>query len=175
MNGSIGKWPLYLQQKDRQTCLNDFKFKECTDLLGIKPSTSIWEHNKPLWLTCKKSRQSNWRRSRIYMQREEQVVALIYLRFQNTQSFRNTTTNHAIQTKPIYNISNQFWKYKHTFQHVTKSRRKLCGNNISILLISVEKRLKILPFGVTSKKFIGKWRALFKSSLCKKTAPFNVP
>lgn len=31
---------------------------------GIKPSISIWEHNKSLWLICKRDILLNWRKSK---------------------------------------------------------------------------------------------------------------
>lgn len=35
------------------------KFIELRTFREIKPSIVVWEHNKPLWLTCKKDRSLN--------------------------------------------------------------------------------------------------------------------
>lgn len=52
---------------------------------------------------------------------------------------------------------------------------KIWGKSLSIMLTSLEKRLKIRPNGVVSKNCIGFFNKLFNVTLCSFSAAVNAP
>lgn len=65
--------------------------------------------------------------------------------------------------------------FEHTLKKLNIACLKFIGNVLSMTLISIEKRLSILPVGVVSKKDIGLRNTAFNVLQCNNSAAPNAP